>query len=120
MPASLEGFAKFTGKLKAETPLEVVVIRKGKTETVGSITMAPAKYLAGDYIYYTTTKVNGEVWTFTGTDNEGKLALSVRCIVKDGQVFVGSIEIMKDGKDDTDLFRGERRARSLPQPRSAG
>jgi len=126
--ANTDDFTKLVASLKDNTPLEVVVLRKGQTLNVGNVKLAGespnanftgAKKMAKSIKLYLdgkngkivldakidevdketmTTTISRKGGTLTITHKEGAATLTVNCAVKDGKVQVATIEV-KDGNE---------------------
>jgi beta-lactamase regulating signal transducer with metallopeptidase domain len=122
VPNNAEEFTKFVAKLKANTPLEAVVLRKGQTLNVGTVTLGEPvsgttrkRYKDEKFFDHRAVdfdqkiqKAEGEKVTVTSTTiADGKTytmlqkgvtaTVTVNCVMKDGKAQVSSIEV-KEGE----------------------
>jgi beta-lactamase regulating signal transducer with metallopeptidase domain/C-terminal processing protease CtpA/Prc len=138
VPAKSVGFGNWVSKLKANTPLEVVVLRKGETLNVGNANLERLtkedslktqeaarvrrveankerqKILAlkdRDKATATTTVVARKGDTLTITHKEAGATLIVTGVLKDGKAQIGTIEV-NDGKET----RKYSNVQAVPEP----
>jgi hypothetical protein len=98
-PASSEAaeFARQLADIKADTPVDVVVLRKGKKETIKGLTLPEARAIPAPPVHSTTTlSRNGD--QFNVRHNEGPLSITISGKVDDGKAVPAEI-VVQDGFD---------------------
>ncbi len=112
VPSDAAEFAKQVQEIKAKTPVDVVVLRRGKKETLKGLTLPEARvekpverprlnfnfpnvFPGGKGVEIQTTR-NGD--EFTTTRKEGEQSITVSGKVADGKAVPAAIEI-NDGKE---------------------
>ncbi len=131
VPANLEGFIKLVKGLKTETPIDVIVLRQGTSTTIAGVILpaeraksaelaelerivtemkkviAPRKLLKD-----LTITQNGDITTVKDEKRETKLTIS--CVVKDGVVYVGGVEV-----NDGSSTKAYKNILDVPEPHRA-
>ena len=123
-----EKLIKQVADIKADTPFDIVVLRRGKQETIQNVRLADAQLTLrtrfwaacalsdlaaaqGAQIMITVKRTKDDI---TLQRNEGPLAISVHAQSTDGKTKVSSIEVVDKGKST--LYR---KVEEVPEPNRA-
>jgi len=124
VPSKAEAFRKLLSGIKANTPVDAVVMRKGKKETVKGLTLPEAKAAAapepGEGLFdipnlpdlLPKAPADGEVTSitrnydqFTATQKKGKATVTVTGTVDQGKAKVGKV-VIEDGEKGKKEYEG--------------